>query len=290
VHPIEHLRYVARSAGDPSELAEEAADALQGLSGDPRALLMACQRLLGAHPACGPLWWLAARVMCSLDPVAAAQDAQELLAGDLTAEELAGALPAGATVVTAPTRRALGGLCLRPDCTAHVVGSPASLRRALRVLAGDVAAAVGYLPAEAAEALRAATVLLVEPAAASTAGMLAPLGSGALVRLAAEAGVAAWLVTAEGCALPEELFEAAAARAALSRPVAGLGLHGGGPHGGRGGRVGPHGPLEPGSGDEPVERLAVDGFSLAVTTRGPEAVLAALAAPGCPVPGELTRS
>jgi len=54
---------VARaSAEDPGLLAQEAAAALAGCAEDPRALVMACRRLLERQATAGPVWWLAARV------------------------------------------------------------------------------------------------------------------------------------------------------------------------------------------------------------------------------------
>ncbi|MGH9208547.1 MAG: hypothetical protein ACRD1G_18670, partial [Acidimicrobiales bacterium] len=64
MHPIERLRYVARADGaGPSALVRAAAGALAGFSGEPVALVTACRRLVDRHPAVGPMWWLAARVM-----------------------------------------------------------------------------------------------------------------------------------------------------------------------------------------------------------------------------------
>src|SRR5262245_41181947 len=70
VHPIERLRYVARSSGAPmAVLVRETAGALGGLGFDPAGLVTACRRVLDRHPTAGPLWWLAARVLTSVgDP------------------------------------------------------------------------------------------------------------------------------------------------------------------------------------------------------------------------------
>src|SRR5215213_4877403 len=64
VHPIERLRYVARAGGlDLVELVQDAALALSGFADDPAALVTACRSLVDRHPAAGPVWWLAARVL-----------------------------------------------------------------------------------------------------------------------------------------------------------------------------------------------------------------------------------
>jgi hypothetical protein len=88
VHPIERLRYVARTnwAG-PSMLAAEAAWALGDLAQhDAPALVPACRRLLDRQPGCGPLWWVAARVLGARDPVREAEVCAEELEDDPTRE------------------------------------------------------------------------------------------------------------------------------------------------------------------------------------------------------------
>ena len=69
MHPIEHLRYVARAQGaDPASLAEETAHALGSLRVDPSGLVVACRRIVERHPFVGPLWWLCANVTTSAEP------------------------------------------------------------------------------------------------------------------------------------------------------------------------------------------------------------------------------
>lgn len=90
MHPIERLRFVARSGwGGPGDLGAEAAYALAELAEhDPPALLPACRRLLERNPTCGPLWWVAARVLCAGDAWAEATRCAHLLEDDPTAELL----------------------------------------------------------------------------------------------------------------------------------------------------------------------------------------------------------
>jgi len=101
VHPIERLRFVARAARvSPSILAAEAAWALADLAEEEvPALVPACRRLLDRQPGCGPLWWLAARVLCAGDPVTEAQQCARDLEGDPTSVLMLQALPEGARVV-----------------------------------------------------------------------------------------------------------------------------------------------------------------------------------------------
>jgi hypothetical protein len=101
VHPIERLRYVARAGwAAPDVLAAEAAWALADLALRERpAVLPACRRLLDRHPGCGPMWWVAARILTSGDPVDEAEYCADALEGDETDELLDEAVPDGARVV-----------------------------------------------------------------------------------------------------------------------------------------------------------------------------------------------
>jgi hypothetical protein len=101
VHPIERLRYVARTgwAGN-SMLAAEAALALGDLADhDAPAVVPACRRLLARQPRNAPLWWVSARILAAGDPVAEAERCAEMLADDPTSESVLDALPDGARVV-----------------------------------------------------------------------------------------------------------------------------------------------------------------------------------------------
>ena len=96
VHPIERLRYVARAGwAPPAVLAAEAAWALGDLAlHEEPAVLPACRRLLDRHPGCGPLWWVAARILTAGDAVEEAERCADALESDPTAdllrEDLAG--------------------------------------------------------------------------------------------------------------------------------------------------------------------------------------------------------
>jgi hypothetical protein len=95
VHPIERLRYVARAGwAEPAVLAAEAAWALGDLAlHEEAAVLPACRRLLDRHPGCGPLWWVAARILTAGDAVEEAERCADALesdpTGDLLRQELA---------------------------------------------------------------------------------------------------------------------------------------------------------------------------------------------------------
>ncbi len=90
VHPIERLRYVARAGwAPPAVLAAEAAWALGDLAlHESSAVLPACRRLLDRHPGCGPLWWVAARMLTAGDPAEEAERCVDLLESDPTPDLL----------------------------------------------------------------------------------------------------------------------------------------------------------------------------------------------------------
>ncbi|HVC69749.1 MAG TPA: hypothetical protein VNC61_05740 [Acidimicrobiales bacterium] len=101
MHPIERLRYVARAGwGAPDVLAAEAAWALADLADrEPQAVLPSCRRLLDRHPGCGPMWWVASRIVTAGDQVSEGERCADALEGDPTETLLDDALPDGARIV-----------------------------------------------------------------------------------------------------------------------------------------------------------------------------------------------
>ena len=64
VHPMERLRYVARSGGvDPAMIVAETVDALAACARRPSELVPLCRNLVERNPTCGPLWWLCAHLL-----------------------------------------------------------------------------------------------------------------------------------------------------------------------------------------------------------------------------------
>jgi len=106
MHPIERLRWIARAEDEPAaSLASEAAWTLAELAQqEPTALLTACRRLLDRHPACGPMWWVSARLAAADDPVEVARRAAAELCSDTTPDRLAKALRASLTATDVVTR------------------------------------------------------------------------------------------------------------------------------------------------------------------------------------------
>ncbi len=210
MHPIERLRSVARSAGADQELlVQEAAGALAALGQDPAGLVTACRRLLDRHPVCGPLWWLAARVLTAADPADAAWSAVEEIDRDATVVELAHALPDGATVtVLGWPVRAAAALARRGDLDVLVLdvhGRGSGLVRRLLNAEGDAT----DVPVEGLGAAVAASDLVVlEASAVGPTGLVAVASSRAAATVAARAGTAVWAVGGVGRLLPARMWGA----------------------------------------------------------------------------------
>jgi hypothetical protein len=93
MHPIERLRYVARSQGVPADvLVPESAAALMAFRHDPAGMVAACRRIVDRQVDCGQLWWLCSRILCGLDVLEEARAAVEEFTSDPTPDRLAEAV------------------------------------------------------------------------------------------------------------------------------------------------------------------------------------------------------
>lgn len=212
MHPIEHLRYVARARGvDPATLVEEAAHALGSLRLDPSGVVVACRRIVERHPFAGPLWWLCSGICSSAEPFDSVWELAGEIRGDRTAANLGAELPDDARVVTIGDPHTVGGGVIR--------------RGDLEVLAFDVQheassfvrrmerADVEVEPLDAGvagAAIRAADVVLVEAWALDATRVVAPMGSSTIGGLAAVNGTPCWLVAGLGTRLPSGYLSAMA--------------------------------------------------------------------------------
>ncbi len=221
MHPIERLRFLARSGSlPPRPLVQEAAGALASFADEPQGFLTACQRVLARQPGCGPLVWLVARAVSALDPYdelwAAAAEVQD----DPTPRLLADALPEGRVVAVGPTGSGDGelgaGLARRPDVAVLAIGSATGrgaatgsrLRPAWWEDDGDAPRSVARVLAEGgaetldpsglAPAVQAAAAVLVEARAIGPTHALVPLGGGAAAACGRAFGVPVWLVGGVG--------------------------------------------------------------------------------------------
>jgi hypothetical protein len=214
MHPIEHLRYVARARHvDASELVREAAVALGSLRTDAPNLVIACRRIVERHPEVGPMWWLCARMLTSDDPRAEAWDSADELDCSTVADQLAGCIPDAATVVTIGRPLTVeSALVQRGDvrvlCADAGFGASSLLQRLERAEVECEPIA----PEMLARAVSIADLVLVEASAAAPRRVLAPIGSQVLATLAAHQRVPVWLVTDVGRRLPIEYVDEIAAR------------------------------------------------------------------------------
>lgn len=212
MHPIEHLRYVARARGvDASSLVSEAATALASLRADRANLVIAGRRIVERHPEVGPLWWMCAHLLTSDDPTTQAWEIADRIERDPTPRHVAAALPDEATVLTIGWPELGGaGLMLRGD---------------VRVLCADSRfEASGFMqrleryhvecepvPTESiARAAAAADAVLVEAVAACPDRILAPVGSHVLAAVARTVEAPLWVIAGVGRRLPSEYVDAIA--------------------------------------------------------------------------------
>lgn len=228
MHPIERLRWVARAPeGEVSLMAVEAADALASFAAEPAGLVIACRRLIERRPACGPLWWLASRVLCALDPGLEAHRAAEDLYRDPTAERLAAELPGGTVVLVGwpeQAARALGttfggpGREDRADRIIVVDDPDRESRRLVRRLRADAVDARAVEVSGTRKAARRASLVLLEAQALGPDRIVCTRGSAALAEAAREAGRPVWLVAGVGRPLPAALFDALLTRVTPGGP------------------------------------------------------------------------
>lgn len=220
MHPIEHLRYVARARGaDASSLVREAATALATLRADPANLVIAGRRIVERHPDVGPLWWMCAHLLTSDDPTARAWEIAEQIGADATPHRVAAALPDEATVLTIGWPELGGaGLVSRGDvrvlCADSRFEASGFLQRLERY---DVACEP--VPAEAiARAAAVADVVLVEAVAAAPGRVLAPVGSHVVAAVGRSVDTPVWLVAGVGRRLPIDYVDAIAEHVVTCAP------------------------------------------------------------------------
>jgi hypothetical protein len=210
VHPIEHLRYVARAHGaDPTALVEETAHALGSLHFDPSGLVVACRRIVERHPFTGALWWLCANVVTSAEPFESVWELAEEIRADRTGAELAAALPDDAVVATIGDPDVIGsGLVRRGDVRVLTFDAGHTATSFVRRLErhdvdvdpvdAGVAGVVG----------RHADVVLVEALAVDPERAIVPMGSSTIAAAASAWNTPVWLVAGTGRRLPSGFTDA----------------------------------------------------------------------------------
>lgn len=223
MHPIERLRFLARSGSLPSRaLVQEAAGALASFADEPQGFLTACQRVVARQPGNGPLVWLVARAITALDPYdelwAAAADMQADPTGRVLADELPDGSGRRAVVVVAGEGGGEGelhtALRRRRDVSVLVVAAGARdggqhsqpLRAAWwededvrawrdpdRLDLGELVGGASVGPAVA-----SSTLVLIESDAIGPEHALVPVGGVAAAGCGRALGVPVWLVGGVG--------------------------------------------------------------------------------------------
>lgn len=214
MHPIERLRYVARSTGAPQEaLVVESAQALATFASDPVALVTACRRVVSRQVTAGGLWWMCSRMLCAADPLGEARSVIEAVEDDTSPRELAAAFDADATVAVLGWPSGVAeALCRRGSGEVLVIDAAGEGGAFVRYLDAHGVDAVEVPLGGTAAAVTAADVVVVEAGAASTEGLLAVAGSYAAAAVARHAGTPVWALVGVGRALPARVWEALISR------------------------------------------------------------------------------
>ena len=210
MHPIERLRYVARSQGAPAEvLVSESAIALGAFRDDPAGMVAACRRIIDRHLTCGPLWWLCATMLCSPESMADGRRAADALQADPTGALLASELPIDATVtVVGWPEQAAAALRRRGDLEVLVIDSDGESDEVARQLGHLDVDAVALAGRNVAAAVQVSQLVLVDALAVGPTSVLAPAGSAAAAGVAHAHGVPVWVVAGVGRLMPATMFDA----------------------------------------------------------------------------------
>lgn len=214
MHPIEHLRYVARAqGGDPTSLVEETAHALGSLRFDPSGLVVACRRIVERHPFTGALWWLCANVSTSAEPFEAVWELADEIRNDPTGAELGAVLADEATVATIGDPDVIGaGLVRRGDIRVLALDAGHTATSFVRRLERHD---VDVEPVDAGLAgvvCKHADVVLIEAMAVDSGRAVVPVGSSTIAAAAATWGTPVWLVAGVGRRLPGGFIDAMIAK------------------------------------------------------------------------------
>jgi hypothetical protein len=217
MHPIEHLRYIARARGaDPRDLVRETAYALGSLGCGPAEMVVACRRILDRHSDCAPLWWLCSQVLCDPDLIAnswALAEIAEQLEADTTDQILADALASSAKVLTlagGPTVAA--GLGRRGDLEVLVVDSRHQGSAMIQYFERRDVPCEPVAPEAMAAAVAEVDLVVLEADAISPQRAITRIGGQVLITLAGAASVPVWMVAPTGVGLADQVLTAIDAR------------------------------------------------------------------------------
>ncbi len=214
MHPIERLRYVARSSGAPQDLlVSETAGALLAFADDPSALVTACRRIVSRQLASGTLWWLCSRVLCAPEPAAEARAAVDEVADDPTPRHLAAALPDDCTITVLGWQQTIAtALARRGDVSVLVVDTLGEAASFVRFLESRDVDATEVPLSGLGSAVAASDLVVCEASAVGPSSFLAVAGARAAASVAHTAGLPFWLVAGVGRVLPARVWEALESR------------------------------------------------------------------------------
>lgn len=214
MHPIEHLRYLARAGyADAPELVSETASALRHLGADPANLLLTCRRIVEKHPTCGPLWWLCAEMLTALEPRDSLRRCVEKVHEDATPSHLSGHLAArfpdgGVVVVNGWSWEIAVALVQAFDFEVCVVDGDNGADHMVRVLERNEVVTHLVDPQRAAAAAAESDAVVVSASFAAPDGIWSPIGSAQLASVAYCAGIDVVATTPVGTRLPKVFNEA----------------------------------------------------------------------------------
>ncbi len=212
VHPIEHLRYVARAQGaDSASLVREAASALGSLRADHANLVIACRRIVERHPEVGPLWSMCARLLTAEDPSELAWAIADEVDDDPASRRIATEFDDGTTVLTIGWPEVAGAALMRRGnvdvlCADSRFEASGFMQRLERFEIPCEPVPIESL----ARAAHQADIVVVEATAAAPHRVIAPVGSHVVAAVARSVGTPVWLVTGAGTRLPAEYVDAIA--------------------------------------------------------------------------------
>ena len=214
MHPIEHLRYLARAGyADAPELVAETASALRYLGADPVNLLLTCRRIVEKHPTCGPLWWLCAELLTALEPRDSLRRCVDSVQGDSTPAHLATHLATkfpdgGMVVVNGWSWEIAVGLAQSFGFEVCVVDGDNGADHMVRVLERNDLTVHLVDPQRAAAAVGECNAVVVSSVFSGEFTVWAPVGSHQLASVAYCAGIEVVATTPVGTRLPKAFVDA----------------------------------------------------------------------------------
>lgn len=214
MHPIEHLRYLARAGyADAPELVAETASALRGLGLDHANLVLTCRRIVERHPTCGPLWWLCAELLTALEPRDTLRRCVDGVRGDSTpahlTEHLATRWPDGGMVaVNGWSWEIALALVSSFGFEVCVIDGDNGADHMVRVLERNEVVTHLVEPRRAAAAVGECDVVVVSGAFAGPDALWSSVGSGQLASVAYCAGRDVVATTPIGTRLPRVFVDA----------------------------------------------------------------------------------